>query len=79
MESSDKQALTDPMTGEMGHSQFFKRAKALLKSDCESFAVVALDNDMDHSYLPKWGRISLDNNFKEDPCHEQKAYRKRIQ
>ena len=35
-------------------------------------------NDMDHSSLPKWGRISLNNNFKEDPCHEQKAYRKRI-
>ena len=38
----------------------------------------ALRNDMDHSSLPKWGRISLNNNFKEDPCHEQKAYRKRI-
>lgn len=31
------------MTGGMGHCQFFKCAKALLKSDCKSFAVVALD------------------------------------
>lgn len=43
MEQSDKQALIDPMTGGMGHCQFFKRAKALLKSDRESFAVVAFD------------------------------------
>ncbi len=43
MESSDKQALTDPMTGGMGRCQFFKRVKALLKSDRQSFAVVAFD------------------------------------